>query len=270
MPAAYAHHKFGQMCLESMPSKLSEVCRQYRELYDIGVHGPDILFYYNPLSSNQVNRYGQALHQWTGEEFFQSTKSVYQEHPKNRKAMMAYLLGFLAHFILDAGCHDFINEEAEESELSHNLIESRYEVYLMELDGKDPLKVDRSLPLHPTPGNAAVIAEFFPFEQGEILKALRGQKKVLHVFYSPKEVKKKTLRKAISLIGVQGDFGDLFLDENPDIRGDMRNEIIFARQKAAAELYPKLAKNLVRFLYDKCDLEEYFSYNFEGEVQDHN
>ncbi len=267
MPAAYAHHTFGETCLNSLPPKMKAVCTKYRELFDIGVHGPDILFYYNPLKSNKINCHGQELHQWTGEQFFNVCKYSYQHTEENKKAMIAYLMGFLAHFILDSSCHDFINEEASESGLSHNLIESQYEVYLMEKDGLDPMKVDRSAPLHPSMENAVIIAEFFPFTEQEIRKSLKGQKRVLHLFYSPKEAKKKALRKLIDQLGVKGDFGDLFLDREHLYQCGLMNEIIYKRQKAAAEIYPKLARNLVSFLFDREELDEYFQYNFEGELQ---
>lgn len=265
MPAAYAHHRFGEACLETMPPKMKAVCTKYRELFDIGVHGPDILFYYNPLSSNKVNGHGQELHSWTGAQFFEISKYSYKEHA-NKSAMIAYLLGFLAHFTLDSSCHDFINEEAEESGLSHNLIESQYEVYLMEKDGEDPMKVDRSAPLKPTGGNTGIIARFFPFDEKEIQKSLKGQKTVLHLFYSPAEKKKKIVRKAISALHVKGDFSDLFLDTTHIEECEQMNDIIWIRQKAALALYPKLMKNLVRFLCDKEELDSYFNYDFEGEL----
>lgn len=264
MPAAYAHHRFGETCLNRMNPKMRMICMKYRELYDIGVHGPDILFYYNPLTSNKVNRHGQELHNWTGAQFFTVAKYSFQEATEHRKAMMAYLLGFLAHFVLDSGCHDFIEESAEESGLSHNLIESQYETFLMEKDGLNPMKVDRSGTLHPSMSNAEIISRFFPFEEEEILKSLKGQKRILHLFYSPSGKKKKAVRKLIDTIGIKGDFGDLFLDREHLWQCEMMNEILWTRQKAAAELYPKLARNLVAFLYDREKPVEYFQYDFEG------
>lgn len=266
MPAAYAHHRFGEACLETMPPKMKAVCTKYRELFDIGVHGPDILFYYNPLSSNKVNGHGQELHTWTGAQFFELCKYSFKEHA-NKPAMLAYLLGFLAHFTLDSSCHDYINEESEESGLSHNLIESQYEAFLMEKDGEDPLKMDRSVPLHPSLKNADIISRFFPFDAKEIQKSLKGQKTVLHLFYSPTEKKKKLVRKAIGALHVKGDFSDLFLDSEHLEPCEQMNEIIFMRQKAAIAVYPKLMKNLVRFLSDKEELDAYFNYDFEGELQ---
>lgn len=265
MPAAYAHHRFGEACLETLPPMMESICTRYRELFDIGVHGPDVLFYNNPLQSNEVNRFGQELHHWTGAQFFEVAKYSYQEND-SKQAMLAYLLGFLAHFTLDSGCHDYVNEETEESGLSHNLIESQYEVYLMEKDGKDPMKMDRSLPLKTTRENAEIIARFFPFEEDEILKAMKGQKNVLHLFYSPKEKKKNLIRGVIGKLKIKGDFGDLFLDREHLEACNRMNEILWMRQKAAAGIYLKLAKSLVLYLNGQGELDEYFAYDFEGEL----
>ena len=47
MPSTYAHRRFGADVLERLPAELQEKIAPYRELYDIGLHGPDLLFYYH-------------------------------------------------------------------------------------------------------------------------------------------------------------------------------------------------------------------------------
>lgn len=290
MPAAYAHHTFGEACIAAMPEKLRTICNKYRELFDFGVHGPDILFYYKPLSSNPVAGHGSELHHWTGAQVFEIFKYVYQGMPRNswskqkeetegqtenlqiqltvaeKNAMLAYMLGFLAHFTLDSSCHGYINSMTEQSDLSHNKIESQYEAFLMNRDGKEPLQVDRSLPLKPTKDNAAVIARFFPFSEKEILESLKGQKSSLHLFFSPTEKKKKLLRTMVKTLKLNGDFGDLFLDEEMLAECQVYNEEILKLQKKALKLYPGLLQNFIRYLYDKSVIDEYFKYDFEGEL----
>ena len=46
MPSTYAHRRFGVNVLEHLPDELRAQLEQNRELYDIGLHGPDLLFYY--------------------------------------------------------------------------------------------------------------------------------------------------------------------------------------------------------------------------------
>ena len=58
MPSTYAHRCFGADVLTQLPEALQKKIEPYRALYDIGLHGPDLLFYYKALQSNPVNRLG--------------------------------------------------------------------------------------------------------------------------------------------------------------------------------------------------------------------
>ncbi|MDO4622593.1 MAG: zinc dependent phospholipase C family protein [Eubacteriales bacterium] len=264
MPAAYAHHIFGEACIQTMPPKFRKACLAHREEFNFGVHGPDIFFYYDPLKKNKVNTFGSSMHFRSGKAFFRDTREPFQRLD-DKGAMMAYLLGFLAHFALDSSCHGYINRLTEESGLSHNYIESQYEAYLMRKDGLDPLLVDRSETLFPGKKTAAILARFFPLSAKEVKKATDGQKHVLHLLFSPNEKKKVALRKIIDRLQISGDFGDLFLDYEEDIRCAESNDRIYKMQKQALELYPVLMKNYVNFLYAHEELNEAFDLNFEGE-----
>lgn len=56
MPSTYAHRRFGADVLVQLPRELREKITPYRPLYDMGLHGPDLMFYYRALQSNPVNR----------------------------------------------------------------------------------------------------------------------------------------------------------------------------------------------------------------------
>ena len=49
MPSTYAHFRFGQEVYKELLPKCRTVIDAFRPLYDIGLHGPDILFYYHAL-----------------------------------------------------------------------------------------------------------------------------------------------------------------------------------------------------------------------------
>ena len=61
MPSTYAHRRFGADVLALLPDGLRATLEQHRELYDIGLHGPDLMFYYKALQSNPVNRLGNLF-----------------------------------------------------------------------------------------------------------------------------------------------------------------------------------------------------------------
>ena len=54
MPAFYAHYKFGQMVKNKLPAKYQRLLEDYQDLYEIGLHGPDILFFYHPIIRHPI------------------------------------------------------------------------------------------------------------------------------------------------------------------------------------------------------------------------
>ena len=73
MPSTYAHRRFGTNVLEHLPDELRAQLEQNRELYDIGLHGPDLLFYYHAAKSNPVGALGGSL--FFG--FFDSLQTIF-------------------------------------------------------------------------------------------------------------------------------------------------------------------------------------------------
>ena len=53
MPAVYAHRRFGEKVLAACQNDVARTAiESYPDLYNIGLQGPDILFYYDPLRKN--------------------------------------------------------------------------------------------------------------------------------------------------------------------------------------------------------------------------
>ena len=69
MPSTYAHRRFGANVLDHLPAPLREKLEAHRELYDIGLHGPDLLFYYHAEKSTPVAALGNAMHEQPGRVF---------------------------------------------------------------------------------------------------------------------------------------------------------------------------------------------------------
>lgn len=95
MPTTYAHDRFGREVYEQLPANLKKIIRENKKLYLIGLHGPDIFFYYHPFSKNRVSDYGTLLHEQTASVLFEDEVKKYQQSPS--EAMEAYLLGFACH-----------------------------------------------------------------------------------------------------------------------------------------------------------------------------
>ena len=62
MPTTYSHYRFGKEVYKKLTPAQKAIIDPYRGLFDLGLHGPDLLFYYHPFSKNQINQTGVAIH----------------------------------------------------------------------------------------------------------------------------------------------------------------------------------------------------------------
>ncbi len=135
MPTTYAHDLFGKEVYRRLPSDMKALIRRHGDLYRIGLHGPDILFYYM-ISKNPVTQFGVNMHQEKARAFFE--EGMRQVRRNNDEALLAYLLGFGCHYLLDSACHPYVNQMAEKGVIPHIVLEKEFDRVLMEETGKDP------------------------------------------------------------------------------------------------------------------------------------
>ena len=125
MPSTYAHYRMGQQVRSMLDGNEKKIVEKYPQLYLIGLHGPDILFYYKPLKSNSINSIGYEL--------FERARKVISEK-KDREPYLAYTYGVLNHFALDVSSHGYIEQKINESGISHAEIEVEFDRELMVMD----------------------------------------------------------------------------------------------------------------------------------------
>ena len=94
MPSCYAHNRFGQQAVPSVPETIRRVIEKHRQLFDLGLQGPDFFFYYRPWMDTPVRKLGHEFHYHTGREFF---SRVCRELEQPREEELAYLYGLLGH-----------------------------------------------------------------------------------------------------------------------------------------------------------------------------
>ena len=176
MPSTYAHRVFGRRVLGHCPQEFAAVIGKDRQLYDIGLHGPDVLFYYRVLKNCPVNAKGYAMHARPAREFFERAKGELAA-AADRDAALAYLFGFVCHFALDSACHGYIENKIAVSHVTHTEIESEFDRFLLEAEGKEPLSACLTDHIFATEENARVIAPFLGVtqktgEKGALVHAL--------------------------------------------------------------------------------------------------
>ena len=263
MPATYAHWRFGDECYKTLSPKYKKIVDEHRDLYDIGVHGPDIFFY--DLKEKDVTSYGSDMHNIPARNFFERCRVIYKSHSEKEK-MMAYILGFLTHFDLDANCHGYICEKVIVDNITHNKIESEYDRHLLELDKKKSTE-NRAKTLNPSKENARIISFFFPFNENTVYKTIKAQKQTVSFLSTRTHVKKEALRLITKKLNASHYF-DLITDKKEFEPCKDSNLRIDKLKKKALDMYPKLLKNIIGYFKEEEKLCEFFDNDFSSNFED--
>lgn len=149
MPTTYAHYKFGKEVTGALPKQFQKSIESNQELFDIGVHGPDILFYYKVFTTNHVNTTGYELHDQPAYAFFLQASQVIKRS-LDQDAARAYIDGFICHFALDSECHKYIEKMIQVSGISHSEIEMEFDRMLLTEDFINPVSYLGTNHVHPT------------------------------------------------------------------------------------------------------------------------
>lgn len=232
MPSTYAHYRFGRDVAPLLPPEDGRILLKYPELFLIGLHGPDIFFYSNPLGSSPVSRVGYAMHEEPGLSFFTPALEALNTLP-DREAGLAYLYGFACHFALDSICHPYVEARREQTGISHTELESEFERRLMLHDGLDPLRHFPAGHIVPSIRNARVIAAFFPsLSDKEVQKSLRSMKICLRLLMTPCPLWHFLVDTAFLISGSYASMHGLLMSrkENPACRESSRRLAQLYRQ----------------------------------------
>lgn len=259
MPATYAHWTFGKDCYNSLPNNLKEIVNENRSLFDLGVHGPDILFY--DLLNKEVCNYGYGMHAKPASDFFTPMRDIFEKHKEDRNAMLAYVIGFVSHFSFDTCAHGYVERKIEESHVSHNRIETEFEKYLMINDGKDIAKENRANSLKPTKFSSKIISYFFPFDEKTIYKTTRLQKFVVGALTTKNELNHKMLVKTLERFKANN-YIDLIADKKEYPICDDSNLRMNKYREIALPIFEKLSQNLINYIDGKEELNKFFKHTF--------
>ena len=201
MPTTYTHYRYGRSVLKRLPERLRGDIEPYLCFYDIGVHGPDILFYYRPWHHNRINQCGVRIHHEPAVNFFRKALDVFHDQ-RGMPQARAYLAGFMTHFMLDSTCHPYIRRRVRETGVSHTEIEADLDMVLMREHELKPFKVFRTASILPTLAVGRVIAPYYDKSSLQVMESLVGQKIMVdHVFRSRFGFKRYLAGKISQLMG---------------------------------------------------------------------
>lgn len=216
MPSTYTHYRFGKEVITCLPSPYLKPIERYCDLYNIGLHGPDILFYYKPLSSNSVNRTGYAMHDVPSDQFFYKASGIFRTC-ENPDALKAYLYGFICHFALDSTCHPYIEKMTHTTGISHSEIETELDRSFLLIDHIDLHSYVPIQHIHATDFNSHIIAPCFdPISEPEVKAALKGMITSHNLLHAPGAVKRNLLYAGLKLTGHFDSMQGLIMKPQPN------------------------------------------------------
>ena len=175
MPTTYAHDLFGKMVYHRLDPEIQEKIKIYQTTYQIGLHGPDILFYVRPFHKNRFNQMAHRLHREEAAGFFERGRKIYQK--TGNEEILVYLLGFICHFMLDSTCHPYISEYMKKTGARHDEIETEFDRALMVRTGKDPFHYQPGSVIRIEKNSVDAISEVMEgMSHKDIVRALMGTK----------------------------------------------------------------------------------------------
>lgn len=268
MPSTYAHYRMGQEVLEQVSDPARSIIMKHKQLYDIGLHGPDILFYYHPLGTNHVNAIGYGLHERSGKYFFGKAAEIIEKAP-DKEAALAYIYGFICHFALDSTCHGYIDEKIAQSGVSHTEIEVEFDRSLMIEDGKDPVRQDLTKHIVQSMENAEVIAQFFSgTEPKQVKKALKGMIRNNQLLLAPSGLKRKMIYAILRLSGNYKEMHGLLVNfkANPACKDSTEklHQLYAVAENRAVMLIDEYGKYMTK----EGALNALYNYTFSGKEKE--
>lgn len=200
MPTTYAHNLFGKMVYQRLPEDIRELILLHQDIYKIGLHGPDILFYVKPFHKNRYNSTAHRLHKEKATGFFERGRELYRA--TKDEDILVYYLGFICHFVLDSTCHPYISKYMKETGARHDEIETELDRELMLMTGKDPFHYQPASVLRARPRCVRAISQVLEgFKPRDIARSIMGMK-----FYTKLPICENERKRRIKLAISRGCF----------------------------------------------------------------
>ena len=242
MPSTYAHYRFGVALLPTIPADVRRTIQRFRRLFDVGLHGPDIFYYRSPVLKAGDSFLGIRFHEQTGLEFFQRVCRFVRL--EKSEASQAYLYGVLCHYCLDTLSHPYIREQAEITGVGHLAIETEFDRYLLEKDGKIPPHTqDLSPHLQLTPGEFETVAKFYPpATAAHIKESLRNMTHIIKLLTAPEGPRRTVVEKGFGLVA--SEFSGMIMTTSPNPQCSHLNPLILEQYEKALAQFPDMLSQL--------------------------
>ncbi len=260
MPSTYAHYRFGVQVLANMPGDVRRTIQRFRQLFDVGLHGPDIFFYNNILLRTGAGFLGVKYHDQTGEEFFTRVCRNLRLEPS--EAATAYLYGVLCHYCLDAVCHPYVKKAEEKGEVTHAQLETELDRRLLEMDKKIPAHTyDLSQHIALTPGECETVSRFYPPANAASVKnSVKGMKHFIKLFATPEGMRRRVLEQGVR--AVSKNYSHMLMGEKPIQLCVPYVAGLLEKYDKAMEMFPEMLTQLQAHMTYSAPFGEEFKKKF--------
>lgn len=261
MPSTYTHYIYGQEVVEELKKDISaesllNVIQNNIDLFNIGVHGPDLLFYYKALTKNEIVSKGHHMHNEPAMQFFKDMKGKVKSD-----AHMAYLLGFVCHLALDCECHTYIEYRIITQNVKHVEIEGSFDKYLLADNKIDYKTYNTAQHIVPNEDYAKVISELLDVDQNIIKRALKSL-----LFNSklimPNKLKDSLIKLVFKICGTYDDMCGMLLSEPQHSSCPESDRVLYDMYKKAIPLGVEMVKNFDRYIAEGEELCEEFNLTY--------
>ena len=265
MPAIYAHRRFGEETAKLLSPSLQALIKTYEEAFQLGTQGPDILFYYKPLKRNDTRSHGTAMHAKEGKEVFDELYEIWNTQGKAENAFLAYVLGYLCHFTLDALCHKYIDDNSSKA-LSHGKIESEFDKFILRKDGKKIRGYNTARAFSGENGCKEACALAMDEDEEKIARAIQTIKTINGMFSCKVELFHGVAHLFLRLAKMERAFGDMFLHKKDDPLCTEINEVLYKKWQTGIAVAVEIIEAFVSS--NTPITNELFRCNFSGIIKE--
>lgn len=257
MPSHYTHYRFGARGLPLLPEPVQKLVKRNRAMYDIGQHGPDLFFYYNPFLPTRVGKMGSQIHHVTGTDFFTPLLRRLRLQPNEMQE--AYLYGVVGHFCLDSVVHPWVCRTCEEEDVGHAEMEVELDRFLLERDGKIPGYRQNTVGyLDVGQKECSVIADCYrPATPAQIGQCMVNMMTVARVCSMKDGCPRRALGKFLTVVGHGAN--EMLMHTAPNPRCEKTTPVLLELYDKAFAKFPAMVSSMYEYLRTGAPLSRDFA-----------
>ena len=275
MPAFYAHKRFGEEVLATLPENISKGIQNHPIAFYLGTQGPDILFYHQPIRKNPIKKKGMDTHLASADGFFieQAKRLLEDDYVENKEgvctpnsAYAAYIAGFICHFTLDVHAHPHIYEK-QATGISHGRIESEFDKYILRKNGKPIRGYNTAGMITAENGVAEACAKTMDVTLNQAKLAIKTIRLINGWFSSKCEAFHGFAHCVLKIAKMDHKFGDMFYHKKDEPACTDWNAVLYKdyltalpKAKALIERYFSTLENIGK----NGEIDEFFRNNYTG------